>query len=175
MRARLCRTITRSSFVPMAVNIADLFEHAVDVVPDRLAIACGDARVSYSELEARSNQLAHYLAAAGVGTGDHVGVYGRNSIELVEAFLACYKLRAIPVNVNYRYVDAELRYLFSEAELAGLIFDRRYADKVTGLMPDFPGLRVVLAIDDDSGADLPAGAADFAAALTAESADRDFA
>src|SRR5215475_10361519 len=146
----LCRTITRSTFVPMALNIADLFEHAADAVPERLAIACGDNEVTYHDLEARSNQLAHYLARAGVGHGDHVGAYGRNSIELIETFLACYKLRAIPVNVNYRYVDAELRYLFSEAEIAGLIFDRRYADKVTGLMPDFPGLRVVLAIDDDS-------------------------
>jgi acyl-CoA synthetase (AMP-forming)/AMP-acid ligase II len=158
----------------MAVNIADLFEHAADAVPDRLAIACGEARVTYRQLEAYSNQLAHCLAAAGVGVADHVGVYGRNSIELVEAFLACYKLRAIPVNVNYRYVEAELRYLFSEAELTGLIFDRRYGDNVTALMPDFPGLRSVLAINDGSGAELPAGATEFAAALAAESAARDF-
>jgi acyl-CoA synthetase (AMP-forming)/AMP-acid ligase II len=158
----------------MALNIADLFEHAADAVPERLAIACGDAEISYSELEARSNQLAHFLAAAGVGTGDHVGVYGRNSIELVEAFLACYKLRAIPVNVNYRYVEAELRYLFSEAELKGLVFDRQYGGKVTALLPGFPGLRALLAIDDGSGAELPAGAADFGAALAAESAVRDF-
>jgi non-ribosomal peptide synthetase component F len=71
----------------MALNIADLFEHAADAVPERLAIACGDAEVTYRELEGRSNQLAHYLSAAGVGPGDHVGVYGRNSIELVAAFL----------------------------------------------------------------------------------------
>ena len=57
----------------------------------------------------------------------------------IETFLACYKLRAIPVNVNYRYVEAELRYLFSEAELIGLVFDRQYGDKVTALLPDFPG------------------------------------
>ena len=101
----------------MALNIADLFEHAADAVPERLAIACGDAQVTYRELEARSNQVAHYLAVGGVGPGDHVGIYGRNSIELIEAILACYKLRAIPVNVNYRYVEAELRYLFTEAEL----------------------------------------------------------
>ncbi len=159
----------------MALNIADLFEHAVDAVPERLAIACGDTEVSYRELDARSNQLAHYLATAGVGTGDHVGVYGRNSIELVEAFLASYKLRAIPVNVNYRYVETELRYLFSEAELKALIFDRQYGDKVAALLPDFPDLGAVVAIDDGSSADLPAGAAGFAAAVAGESAERDFA
>jgi acyl-CoA synthetase (AMP-forming)/AMP-acid ligase II len=158
----------------MALNIADLFEHAADAVPGRLAIACGDNEVTYRELEARSNQLAHYLAGAGVGPGDHVGVYGRNSIELIESFLACYKLRAVPVNVNYRYVDAELRYLFAEAELRGLIFDRLYSDRVAALLPEFPGLGAALAIEDASGAQLPAGAADYAAAIAGEPAARDF-
>ncbi len=158
----------------MALNIADLFEHAVDAVPERLAIACGDNQVTYRELEERSNQLAHCLSGSGVGPGDHVGVYGRNSIELVEALLACYKLRAIPVNVNYRYVEAELRYLFSEAELKGLVFDRQFADKVAALLPDYPDMRAVLAIEDGSGADLPAGAVGFAAAIAAEPTERDF-
>ncbi len=123
----------------MALNIADLFEHAADAVPERLAIACGDAEITYAELEARSNQLAHFLAAAGVGEGDHVGIYGRNSIELIEAFFACYKLRAIAVNINYRYVEAELRYLFTEAELVALVHDRQFSDKVAALLPDYPG------------------------------------
>jgi 3-oxocholest-4-en-26-oate---CoA ligase len=158
----------------MALNIADLFEHAADAVPGRLAIACGDAEISYRELEARSNQLAHYLAGNGVGRDHHVGVYGRNSIELIETILACYKLRAIPVNVNYRYVEAELRYLFSEAELAGLVYDRQFSDKVAALLPDSPGIKAVLAIDDGSGATLPPAAADFSAALAGASAVRDF-
>jgi 3-oxocholest-4-en-26-oate---CoA ligase len=158
----------------MALNIADLFEHAVDAVPERLAIACGDAEVSYRQLEARSNQLAHHLAAAGIGTGDHVGAYGRNSIELVETFLACYKLRAIPVNINYRYVATELHYLFSEAELKALVFDRQYSGKVAALLPDFPHLGSVLAINDGSDEDLPPGAVDFATAVAGESAERDF-
>src|ERR1700758_5461312 len=158
----------------MALNIADLFEHAADAVPERLAIVCGDAEVSYRELEARSNQLAHYLAGAGVGHSDHVGVYGRNSIELIETILACYKLRAIPVNVNYRYVEAELRYLFAEAELAGLVYDRQFSDKVAALLPDSPGIKAVLAIDDGSGVTLPAAAVDFSAAADGASAARDF-
>src|SRR5215469_3113049 len=158
----------------MALNIADLFEHAADAVPGRLAIACGDAEISYRELEARSNQLAHYLASNGVGKDDHVGVYGRNSIELIETILACYKLRAIPVNVNYRYVEAELRYLFTEAELVGLVHDRQFGDKVAALLPDFDAIKAILAIDDGSGTPLPDAVVDFAAALTDASAARDF-
>jgi 3-oxocholest-4-en-26-oate---CoA ligase len=158
----------------MALNIADLFEHAADAVPERLALICGDTEITYRELEARSNKVAHFLAGAGVGLGDHVGIYGRNSIELVETILASYKLRAIPVNVNYRYVEAELRYLFSEAELVGLLYDRQFSDKVGALLPDFPAIKAVLTIDDGSGAPLPDAAVDFAAALTAESDARDF-
>jgi 3-oxocholest-4-en-26-oate---CoA ligase len=159
----------------MALNIADLFEHAADAVPERLALVCGDAEISYAQLEARSNQLAHLLGGAGVGVGDHVGAYGRNSIELVETFLACYKLRAIPVNVNYRYVEAELRYLFGEAELRALVYDRQYGDKVAALLPDFADIGAVVAIHDGSGSALPPGAADFASAIADQSAQRDFA
>jgi 3-oxocholest-4-en-26-oate---CoA ligase len=158
----------------MALNIADLFEHAVDAVPDRLAIACGDSQVTYRELEALSNRLAHYLAGAGVGPGDHVGAYGRNSIELLATFLACYKLRAITVNVNYRYVEAELRYLFTEAELKGLVYDRKFGDRVAAILPDHPGLSAVLAIEDGSDIQLPPGAADFGAVMADLSAERDF-
>jgi len=157
----------------MAVNIADLFEHAADAVPDRLAIACGDDEVSYRELEVRSNQLAHYLAAHGVGPGDHVGVYGRNSIDLVAAFLASYKLRAVAVNINYRYVDTELRYLITEAELVALVHDRQFSARVAGLLPDYPAIGAVLAIDD--GSDVPLErSAGFGAAIAGQSADRDF-
>src|SRR5580704_5966096 len=166
----LPRTITRSTFIPMALNIADLFEHAADAVPERLAIACGDAEISYRELEARSNQVAHYLAAAGVGPGDHAGIYGRNSIELIEAILACYKLRAIPVNVNYRYVETELRYLFTEAEIVALVYERQFGDKVASILPDYPDIKAALSIDDGTGAELPAAAVDLAAALADVSA-----
>jgi 3-oxocholest-4-en-26-oate---CoA ligase len=158
----------------MALNIADLFEHAVDAVPERLAIACGEAAVTYSGLEALSNQVAHYLAAGGVTAGDHVGVYGRNSIELVATFLACYKLRAIAVNVNYRYVEDELRYLFTEAELKGLVYDRQFGERVAAVLPEYPQLTAVLAIEDGSGIALPAGAEDFATAVAGQSAERDF-
>src|SRR5215467_9421876 len=126
----LPRTITGSSFVPMSLNIADLFEHAADAVPDRLAVACGDRHVTYRELDERTTRLAHHLASIGVGRDDHVGLYGRNSIEAVEMLLATYKLRARAVNINYRYVEAELRYMVTDADLVALVYDQQYAPLV---------------------------------------------
>jgi non-ribosomal peptide synthetase component F len=59
----------------MALNMADIFEHAVDAFPDRIAVICGERQVTYRELEDEANRLAHHLAAEGVGPGRHVGFY----------------------------------------------------------------------------------------------------
>ena len=72
----------------MALNFADLFEHAAEAFAERTAVACGDRQVSYAELDERTNRLAHHLAGIGVGPGDHVGLYARNSIEALETLIA---------------------------------------------------------------------------------------
>ena len=92
----------------MALNIADLFEHAVDAVPDKPAVQVGQRVISFAELEAAANRLAHFLAERGIGAGDHVGLYAKNSIEHVVALIAILKVRAVAINVNYRYVAGEL-------------------------------------------------------------------
>ena len=51
----------------MALNIADLFEHAVDAVPDKPALMVGERTVTYAELESESNKLAHFLSSRGIG------------------------------------------------------------------------------------------------------------
>ena len=89
------------------VRLSDLFEHAVDVVPERPVLRVGDKVVTYSELESEANRLAHYLAARGIGPGDHVGIYSKNSFEHVVALLAIFKVRAVAINVNYRYLERE--------------------------------------------------------------------
>jgi 3-oxocholest-4-en-26-oate---CoA ligase len=104
-------------------NIADLMECVADAVPAREAVVCGDHRCTYAELDARATRLAHALRAAGVGIGSHVGLFLRNSVEHVEVMLACYKARAVPINVNYRYVADELRYLAADADLVALFHD----------------------------------------------------
>src|SRR5262245_1254523 len=130
----------------MALNVADLFEHTVDAVPDRVAVVCGDRQVAYAELDARANRLAHHLAAHGVGPGDHVGMYSRNSIEALETMIAAYKLRAVAISVNYRYVEDELRYLFDNADLVALVHERAYSDKVAAVLDSAPKLKHVLVI-----------------------------
>src|SRR4051794_1997319 len=105
----------------MAFNIADLFEHTADRVPDRPALIVGDDHLTYAELESRANQVAHRLASLGVGPGDHVGIYAYNCVPWVEAMLASFKLRAGPVNSNVRYVEGELACLLDNPACVAVV------------------------------------------------------
>jgi acyl-CoA synthetase (AMP-forming)/AMP-acid ligase II len=159
----------------MARNIADLFEHAVDVVPDRLALQVGDRKLSFAELESESNKLAHFLAGQGIGAGDHVGIFARNGVEHVVAMLAIYKLRAVSINVNYRYVERELDHIVDNSDMVALVVEHGYSDLVARVAPKHERLRVIVVAEDGSGADITAydGVA-WADAVACQSAERDF-
>ena len=159
----------------MTYNLADLFESVVDTVPEREAIAAGERRLSYAQLDERANRLAHHLAAQSVGAGDHVGLMLVNGTEYLEGMLAAYKMRAVPINVNYRYVAAELRHLFDDADLAALVLHRRFAPSVAAAARDLPRLRHFAVVEDGSRAaiELKDGC-DYEAALATASPKREF-
>jgi acyl-CoA synthetase (AMP-forming)/AMP-acid ligase II len=138
----------------MTWNMADLFELVADAAPDRECLVSGDRRLTYRQLEERSNRLAHHLADQGVGKDSHIGIYAYNCTEWMEAFVAAMKLRAAAVNVNFRYVEDELRYLFKDADLVALVHGPEFD-------PPFDG--PTLEIGDD-----------YEAALAAASPERDF-
>ncbi len=159
----------------MTFNLADLFEAAVDAFGDREYLVADGRRRTYAEMEERANRLAHYLAAQGVRPGDHVGIYSLNSVEWVETAWAVFKLRAVWININYRYVKDELRYLFANADLVALVHQAEYGPRVADLLPGLPDLRLVIGIDDESGEPLADGTVPYEEALATGSPDRDFA
>ena len=132
----------------VALNIADLAEHAIDAVPDRVALICGDEQLTYAQLEEKANRLAHYLIDQGVKKDDKVGLYCRNRIEIVIAMLGIVKAGAILVNVNYRYVEGELRYLFDNSDMVALVHERQYSDRVANVLPDTPNVKTILVVED---------------------------
>src|SRR4051812_35692515 len=163
----------------MALNIADLFEHAVDAAPEKPAVKVGERVVTYAELESDANRLAPYLQSRGVKAGDHVAVYAKNSIEHVVAVLAIVNIRAVNINVNYRYVEGELNYLFDNAEVVALIHERSYAPLVAACAPQHPRLKTFVVLPDviepDSTADVSGyGGVLYEDALAGQSAERDF-
>ena len=130
-------------------NLADLFRVGAGAVPDREAVVHGDRRLTYAGLDDRARRLAAVLAVEGVGAGDHVGLHLHNSTEYLEGMLAAYLLRAVPVNINYRYVADELRYLFDDADLVALLHEPGFAPLIDEVLPDVPRLRCTIARGDD--------------------------
>lgn len=162
----------------MAYHIADLVEHAVDLVPERIALVQGQRTRTYAELEDRANRLAHALRGSGVGPGDRVALYSRNTIEAIESMLAIYKLRAVMVNINYRYVADELLHILSDSGARVVIAERRYSDVMSEALPRAGGVDTVLVVEDSSDVAPPTGGAAAIAgyedALAAQGGERDF-
>lgn len=157
-------------------SIADSFETVVDTVPERLAAVVGEQRRSYAELEARCNRCAHHLQSAGIRPGDHVGICARNRIEWIEAMMAAFKLRAVPININYRYMDEELHYMFDNADLKALVYERSYGERATEAQTGDFGPGALIVLEDETGAADPEnGAVAWEDALAAASSERDFA
>jgi acyl-CoA synthetase (AMP-forming)/AMP-acid ligase II len=155
-------------------NLADLFELAVDTFGDREYIVAEGKRRTYAEIEDRANRLAHYLRRQGVKADDHVGIYAYNCVEWVESLWAIFKLRAVWVNINYRYVADELRYIVDNADLVGLIHAREFSDRLAQIPDALGGLRFRLVIEDGTGVSVEAGSDDYEEVLAGESGERDF-
>ena len=158
----------------MEFNIADLYESVADAIGDREALVCGGRRLTYAELDARANRLAHHLSAQGIGPGDHVGVQMYNSTEYLETMLACFKIRAVPINVNYRYVEEELAYLYEDADLVAVVFDAEFASRVDAVGGRAGKVKHLLAVGDTAAAPLPAETVLYDEAVAAQPDTRGF-
>src|SRR5205814_8330963 len=98
---------------------------------------------------------------------DHLGIYMLNGPEYIETMLGAYRARVAPFNVNYRYVDEELRYLLDDSDCVALVYQARYAPTLARLREKLPKLRLLLQVADESGEALLPGALDYEAALAA--------
>jgi acyl-CoA synthetase (AMP-forming)/AMP-acid ligase II len=141
---------------PASFNFADVWEMAADALGDREALVCGEQRRTYAQLEERANRLAHHLTGLGVEVGDHVALYLENCPEYLEAMLACFKIRAVPINVNHRYVAGELRYLLDNSDAIGIVHGPGHADVVGAVRPDLPRVAWTLTVGPEYEAALAA-------------------
>jgi acyl-CoA synthetase (AMP-forming)/AMP-acid ligase II len=156
----------------MGYNLADLFEAVADAVPEREALIVGDRRLTYGALDERANRLANHLLATGVRPGEHVGLQLMNGTEYLEGMLAAFMIRAIPINVNFRYVEAELRYLFDDADLVALLYHRQFAARIAAVAPESPMIERFLVVEDGSDDQPVDGSLAYEDALAFASPDR---
>lgn len=163
---------------PDGFNLATVFATVAGAVPEQEVLVWRERRLTYAQLDARADGLAHFLVAQGLGCHterdeleghesgqDHVGLYLRNGNEYLEGMVAGYRARVAPFNVNYRYVEEELLYLLTDAGTKALVFHAEFAPRVAAIIDRLPDLRVLVQVADESGNDLLPGAVDYETVL----------
>lgn len=135
--------------LPTKFNLADVFETVVDSVPERIALSYGGRQISYGELDRLANRVAHLLRNNGIGADDHVSLFLKNSIEHVTSLLGLLKIRAVPVNVNYRYTNPELHYIFDNSDSRAIIVELpEHQRSVAALLPELPLVRTIFVVGE---------------------------
>ncbi|MFE2110336.1 long-chain fatty acid--CoA ligase [Kitasatospora sp. NPDC059463] len=103
--------------------------------PDAEALVCGPVRLTYAELDDRSDRLATALRAMGLDRGDRVATLAANRAELVVTEVALYKAGLARVPVNARLGEAEVAHLLRESEARVLLTDAGHLDTVRAALP----------------------------------------
>jgi len=152
-------------------NFATVLETIADLRCDRLAVSHGERTRTWAALDERAARLAGYLAAQGIGPESRVAVALYNGIEYLECVYAILKLRAVPVNVNYRYRRDEIVALLEDARAEAIVFDQALVERIGEARRALPQLRTLVQVG--GGNEAPEWAADYERALAeAEPAPR---
>ena len=118
----------------MQYNLARIHELIAGIIPDKECIVFRDKRFTWEQVTERTRRLADVLRGAGLGSHDersglenwqsgqdHVALYLHNGNEYLEGMLGAFKARCAPFNVNYRYVEEELLYLFEDSGARAIV------------------------------------------------------
>jgi fatty-acyl-CoA synthase len=114
--------------------------------PDRVAFVCDDDTRTFRDLDARVTRLARGLAARGLGRGDRLAVLMGNSIEMVEAIFAGWRLGAIVVPVNFRLVASEVAYVLGDSGARAIVVDEGLAPVADEVRPSLSALETVVVL-----------------------------
>jgi fatty-acyl-CoA synthase len=138
----------------------------------------GDLRLTYAQLDERTNRLANYLLDSGAAVRverehlkswesgqESLGLYLRNGNQYLEGVLGSFKARVAPFNVNYRYVEEELLYLLTDAHATSMMYAAEFAPVMANVRDRLPDLTLLLQVADSSGHPLLEGAIDYEGAL----------
>ena len=135
------------------LNIASAWEAISDQIGDLTAISTSQNSESWGEFEKRSASLAKTFSEKGLKRDSKVAFYCYNGPEYLEGQFAAFKIRAIPANVNYRYLDEELVYILNNADAEAILFDSSLTERVDSVRSRCPKLKVFVRIGEGSPED----------------------
>ena len=167
------------------ISLAEVHEAIGATRPDEDCLVFRDRRLTWSQVQDRTRRLANHLLAAGHGCHterrdldghesgqDHLAIYLQNGNEYLEVMLGALKARVASLNVNYRYVAEELRYLLADSAATAVVVHSVFAPTLAEVLHDNATIRTILQVKDDSGNDLLPGAVWYEDALSAASPQR---
>jgi fatty-acyl-CoA synthase len=132
----------------MEMHFATIWESFADIIGDSAAIKHGDNELTWAQYDQRAARLASAMTESGLGENSKIGLYLFNGNEYLEAQYAGFKIRGVPINVNYRYLDDELWYLLDNADAEALFFHSSLADRVARIIDRLPKLKLLVEVDD---------------------------
>ncbi len=132
-------------------NFADVWEVVAEQVPDAPAQVQGDRRISWAETDRRANGVARALLDAGVEEQDKVAQYLYNCPEYLESVFATFKAGLAPINTNYRYLEDELVYLWTNGDVVAVVFHGTFSERIEGIRDQVPLVKLWLWVDDGAG------------------------
>ncbi|MEO9634304.1 acyl-CoA synthetase [Parasphingorhabdus sp.] len=150
----------------MTWQMADIWENIAAAIPEKPAIVDGNKRYNWAEYENRAARVAQVLVDHGLDAGAKLSIYSFNSAEYLETQFGAFKARVCPVNVNYRYLEAELTHVINNSDSEALVFQAQFAPRVAAIRDQLDQVKLFLEIDDGSGEHLE-GAISYEAALHA--------
>ncbi|MBI3785820.1 MAG: AMP-binding protein [Deltaproteobacteria bacterium] len=166
----------------MLVHLAKIFDFVADNLPQHEAFIWRDRRLTYRELQERSHRAGNAILSWGFGRHtapaklkpwesghDHVALYMYNCNEYLEAAYGAYFARAVPINVNYRYVAEELIYVLKNSNSRAIVFHASLAPRLREIRDQLPELEHFVQVDDGSGEPLLEGAVEYESWLAAQS------
>ena len=134
----------------MNLDFASVWEMVSDLVPENDALICGEDIVTWKEYDDRAAKLASLLTNSGLGDNSKVGLYLHNSNEYLEAQYSVFKIKGVPINVNYRYKEEELIYLLDNSDSEAVFFQSCYAEQIKSIKDKLPKVKLYIQVDDNS-------------------------
>jgi amino acid adenylation domain-containing protein len=115
---------------PQQHGLHDLFAAQASRTPDAVAVTYEDEALSYAELEAQANQLAHYLCRLGVGPETVVGICAERSLAMVVGLLGILKTGAAYLPLEPSYPAERLGYMLADAHAPVLLTQEALIDRL---------------------------------------------
>jgi len=128
------------------MNLKLMLDEAVKKYGKKTAVAMGDSRLSYLQLDEASNKLANALIGMGVGRGDRVAMLLSNSPEFAATYFGVVKIGGIAVPLDTKYKFAELASLFDDCQPKVLVAESPLLKPIAGSLPDFKSITQVIEV-----------------------------